>query len=1035
MRCFFSASCLVLIILLILLQPLAKLNQCLASVNSLPDLSSEFVIGDGTIDVKVEFEAPSFIKVDGYDFVEIPNCSYMRKVGEPTLPMKGVLVLLPPGMDVEGLEVSAVESEKLQGEFYIYPGQPPVNQYVSYSFAEPDPKVYSSDSLYPGKFYEFAGVETLRGYRLASIRIFPIQYRPLSRELLFHKLFDIMVHLVGTAIASEALNRNAAGISRPILEIDEWVRRNVANPELIKDYENAFPRAQAVWAEYLIISREMFRDSLTPLLDRKLWIGMEALMVSVEDIVGGGDPPFPYPGRDVPEKIRNCIIDFYQNHGTRWVLLAGDVDPVDQELNTDWEVPIRYVYNPDYPPYGIYTPTDYYYAGLDGDWDSDSDSEFGESWYYSIDDEVDWFPDVFVGRITATTVQEMQSQVNKILNFEGFNVNNMLLLGAISDPDTDEKYLKETLREWYVPPTVSTLGLYESDGTLNEANVIASINTYEPELVNSASHGSYDGLWLYYDGTYASAITPISLTNKPHLWYASACLAGGYDWDGGDCFGEALMKNSDGGALAFVGATRVTWYYVGYPEHYWGLNGAQDYLFWWEFLEWNDHNPGSALYGSKLMYIFGWCYDLQDEAERKNLFAYMLLGDPALYSPEKHVAMLNFDDYKNRMGSLTPMEPTTTFYFPHFHQDSNWQTYIALVNPNVQPTATVTLTAFDKNGVELRSTTVYLDPLCKVGGLVKDLFGGLTGTGWIEVESDMPIIGLLNFDDYVNRMGSMSGVTPATTIYFPHFHQDSVWQTYIAVVNPNSTDSATVTFTAYRNDGTPTGAPAVWYIGPRVKVGGLVHQIIPSATGTGWITVESDLPIVGMLNFDDYKNRMGSMEACSSSYTLYFPHFHQDSKWQTYVAFANPSASETAYADITAYRGDGTIAGTRELTLAPHSKYGALVNSLVTGLTGTGWLEVVSSIPIVGMENFDDYQNRMGSLSASIPQQTVFFPHFHRDSSWQTYVSIVNLGPAATTVIDYWRSDGYWIGWTCTTLGNRCKTGTFTATGTGWLRC
>jgi len=380
------------------------------------------------------------------------------------------------------------------------------------------------------------------------------------------------------------------------------------------------------------------------------------------------------------------------------------------------------------------------------------------------------------------------------------------------------------------------------------------------------------------------------------------------------------------------------------------------------------------------------------------------------------VGLLNFDDYRNRMGSLTPMEPSTTFYFPHYHQDSKWQTFIAIANPNT-PAAGVTLTFYSNNGVPVATRSFDVGAGCKVGYLLSSL--GITGTGWIKVESNLPVVGLLNFDDYANRMGSMSGVTPASAIYFPHFHEDAKWQTYYAIVNPSDT-GASITVTYYQADGTVVSTDSLT-LDPYQKIGRF------AVSGTGWISVQSDTPIVGMLNFDDYRNRMGTIEHATPSSTLYFPHFHQDSSWQTYYAIANPSDT-SASVTVTYYRADGSVITTDTLTLNAYSKLGRFA------VGGTGWIKVESTVPIVGMLNFDDYRNRMGSIVAVTPQSSAIFPHFHQDSNWETFYAIVNLGPSATFDAAYCRADGSTITIVPTTVATNSKVGRFATGGTGWLK-
>jgi hypothetical protein len=547
-----------------------------------------------------------------YDIVTVKDCGFTSEIGEPMIPVKIIYVLLPPDKQVENIAFSIEKSEVLSKRYNIFPAQPPANTYTATKTVAPDPKVYSSLSAYPSKILEYMGTENYRGYKLALIKVHPIQYVPATGSVTFYKSIQLKLDL----LPSESQYPH---VPSKMPEIDNWVANNVINHEMKSEYE-----AQPGEIDYLIITREMFIGEAEALKSHKESGGLTVAIASDDNIT-------KYAGRDVAEKIRNCIIDYYENKGIKWVLLMGDVDPeTPMEVDKGWEMPTRYMWNPDdYIGDGNYTTTDYYYAGLDGTWDADSDDKFGESKLYSTVDEADWYPEVFVGRITATTTTEMATQIQKIIDFSSEPVTTMLMCGAISDDDTDEKELKEYIKQSFVPKTVTTGGLYESDHTLTETNIIKVINKYQPRVINSASHGSYTGLWLLYGSTYFDTGTPASLTNSPYLWYAMACLAGGFDYEYGDCVGEAMLKDSDGSAIAWVGGTKVTWYYVGYPWHLYGLNGKQDWLFWQEFFKYADYKPGSCLYNSKVTYLGG-APDLTDEVERKNLYAYQLLGDPEI---------------------------------------------------------------------------------------------------------------------------------------------------------------------------------------------------------------------------------------------------------------------------------------------------------------------------------------------------------------------------------------------------------------------
>ena len=95
-----------------------------------------------------------------------------------------------------------------------------------------------------------------------------------------------------------------------------------------------------------------------------------------------------------------------------------------------------------------------------------------------------------------------------------------------------------------------------------------------------------------------------------------------------------------------------------------------------------------------------------------------------------------------------------------------------------------------------------------------------------------PFVGMLNFHDYSNRMGSMPGVAPSSTLYFPHYDKGSSWSSYGAIVNQDSARAfATTTF--YATDGAiiDSGTDSV---DSRCKIGGY------PPTGSGWIKVETN---------------------------------------------------------------------------------------------------------------------------------------------------------------------------------------------------
>ncbi len=133
-----------------------------------------------------------------------------------------------------------------------------------------------------------------------------------------------------------------------------------------------------------------------------------------------------YSGFDLPEKIRNYLKIKYQELNLKYVLLIGN--PYNKSNQTKYStggtVPMRYCYpDPNNHNRSNITsedgsvPTDYYYADLTGDWDSDKDKYFGE---YG-EDNVDFNNELIVGRIPFDDLNIIKEILDRSINFEKKN--------------------------------------------------------------------------------------------------------------------------------------------------------------------------------------------------------------------------------------------------------------------------------------------------------------------------------------------------------------------------------------------------------------------------------------------------------------------------------------------------------------------------------------------------------------------------------------------------------------------------------------
>jgi len=299
------------------------------------------------------------------------------------------------------------------------------------------------------------------------------------------------------------------------------------------------------WAQlydHVTITADSLAGQFAPLSDCiENELGLTDTVVTVEAIEAS------FPGRDMPEKIRNFIRHAYDNWLTMYVLLGGDVEIV----------PPRYAWadcNNGLEP----VPSDLYYSALDGDWDADGDSRFGE-----VEDSVDLYPDVFVGRCPGTTGASVAIVVDKFVTYVTNPQAPYLSSVFLNGFDLYPWCLAEEAMEYYdstfVPAAMKPCAkVYDSHTGDHRSAMLALLNDGQHLWIHS-DHSNWNcmgagwtnhGALLYredFDG----------LTNQDRLTIlmTNGCSAGAFDST--DCIVEHFMLAPNGGGVAAFANTRT----------------------------------------------------------------------------------------------------------------------------------------------------------------------------------------------------------------------------------------------------------------------------------------------------------------------------------------------------------------------------------------------------------------------------------------------------------------------------------------------
>ncbi|MBM3322547.1 hypothetical protein FJY69_03620, partial [candidate division WOR-3 bacterium] len=327
----------------------------------------------------------------GFDVVALPGHYSTSEPGRPNLPIAVFNVLVPPDAEVTGVEVVNASTAILPGEYDIHPCQRPyVLSRAAPDFVLPDDAAYGSATEYPAQTVTFTRTGLAGGFRVAGLQIAPLTYVPALRQLRLATLIEVRVRYESDRHDVPALEQSQIDL------MGRYLSRLVVNPDKVEDWSPATRETDGWLCDMMVVTSGALAASFQPFVDWKTGRGIKTVVVKTESIYS------TWPGRDNQEKIRNCIIDYWQNHGLKWVLVGGDAEVVPVRLaRITCEGITENI------------ATDFYYADLQYSWDSDHNNYFGE-----MTDSVDLFHDVFIGRTPADNSPDVALFFAKCTTYE-----------------------------------------------------------------------------------------------------------------------------------------------------------------------------------------------------------------------------------------------------------------------------------------------------------------------------------------------------------------------------------------------------------------------------------------------------------------------------------------------------------------------------------------------------------------------------------------------------------------------------------------
>lgn len=559
------------------------------------------------------------------------NCKREVSEGKPVLPYIVSKILLPLDRGIESISLILGDSITLPGKIKLEYGSSLIRFVEDYEVkkAVADKKIYESTNAYPHKKVILHSIQRKRGVPYAIIKIYPLSYYPAQQKVTIFNKVRLKIKLKQNTVNQNALCTN----------LKDFDLKDFENPEmitLIPDdycYGRQYNGSVGLRGEYryVIITNNGLKNSnalpnLNTLASERDVQGFTDTIVTVEEIYEN------YDGIDNPERIRNFIKDAYNIWKTEFVLLGGDINIV----------PARFINVVDGQVNEV--ASDAYYQCLDGSYNNNNNNLWGEATDGIDGGEIDFSPDVNLGRASAEDATEMSNFISKVLKYEKDKRtgNNYLTHASfvgekvlnLKDSVSYGKFYMDQIRYGEDGHGYSTAGFIEctdvqystvyeydnnwpSDGIAQQEHMRNKINSDEIGYINHLGHSTLKKNMKMYRGQEEY------LTNKnPIFHYSQGCFVGRFEED---CFGERFICENRSGMWSAV------------LNSHWGIgrkdntDGASQKLqreFWDAYFNEKKLYVGECMADQREDHIHRIANQVEDP-ERWGYFVSNLLGAPA----------------------------------------------------------------------------------------------------------------------------------------------------------------------------------------------------------------------------------------------------------------------------------------------------------------------------------------------------------------------------------------------------------------------
>ena len=460
--------------------------------------------------------------------------------GHAELPVIERLINVPLGAEIV-VKILNTEEKIIALSDYdithkILPSQPSLSKSEN---AEDVPFYYDEDYYNKNVFHvnEIITTELLgkmRGQQLARLSVSPFTYNPVTNELKVITKLEVKIIFKNIDLEGHKLNREK--YYSPGFENLYKQGLNYTQSDLSKDVITTYP------VKYVIISDPAFQSALQPLVEWKTKKGFLVVEGYTNDPAVG----------NTTTSIHNFIKDMYDN--------ATANDPA--------------------PTYLLIVGDDNHVPSFNGN----AGSHISDMYYCEFDGGGDYFPEMYFGRFSASNSTDVDVQVNKTLTHEQYTftdpsfLDNIVLVAGVDasmaptygngqiNYGTDNYFNAAhglTIQN-YLYGVLAPGANFSSDMSGASAAIISDIS----EGAGFANYTAHCGPSGWSDPSFENSDVPgLQNLNEYGVMIGNCCQSNKFDVN--VCFGEALLRADNKGAVGYIGGSNNTYW----NEDYWWAVG------------------------------------------------------------------------------------------------------------------------------------------------------------------------------------------------------------------------------------------------------------------------------------------------------------------------------------------------------------------------------------------------------------------------------------------------------------------------------